>query len=345
MTDPQPTDLAPLLNELFAGATLDRERARATIGALMDGRVSTVQAAALLAALRTRGETVEEITGFAEAMRERSVAVPYRGEAPLLDTCGTGGTGLSTINISTTALFVAAADGVRVAKHGNRGVTKRSGSADLLEALGARIDLPPERLSEALDEVGVAFLFARAHHPAMRFVAPIRAELRARTVFNVLGPLTNPAGADRQLMGVYAPEMTETLAQVLAGLGSRRALVVHGDGIDDFSVSGATEVSELHPSGVVETYRVEPEQVGLARSPRDELAGGDAEANARDTRAILGGELHGAKRDIVLFNAGAVLYLADRADDLAAGVARAGALLDSGAAAAKLEAYLAFTQR
>ena len=337
-------DLSPLLNELFAGDYLDRDRARHVMGQLMDGRVSALQAAALLAALRTRGESVDEITGFAEAMRERSVAVPYGGDGPLLDTCGTGGTGLSTLNISTTAAFVAAADGVRIAKHGNRGVTKRSGSADLLEALGARIDLPPERLAEALDEVGVAFLFARAHHPAMRFVAPIRAELKARTVFNVLGPLTNPAGADRQLMGVYAPELTETLARVLAGLGAERALVVHGDGIDDFTISGPTRVSELRTSGAVESYQVTPEDVGLDRAPRVALTGGDPSDNAADTRAILAGNLRGAKRDIVCFNAGAVLYLADRAEDLTAGVARAGELLDSGAAEAKLAQYLAFTR-
>ena len=251
-------DIAPLLNELFSGVRLSRERAAQAMGDLMDGRVSEIQAAALLAALRTRGETVEEITGFAEAMRQRAVAMPFETDGPLLDTCGTGGTGLSTLNISTTALFVATAGGVKVAKHGNRGVTKRSGSADLLEALGARIDLSPERLAQALDEVGVAFLFARAHHPAMKFVAPIRAELRARTVFNMLGPLTNPANADRQLMGVYDPSLTETIARVLAALGVRRALVVHGDGIDDFTVSGTSQVSELRSSGEVASYRVTP---------------------------------------------------------------------------------------
>ncbi len=337
-------DIAPLLNELFSGVRLSRERAAQAMGDLMDGRVSEIQAAALLAALRTRGETVEEITGFAEAMRQRAVAVPFETDGPLLDTCGTGGTGLSTLNISTTALFVAAAGGVKVAKHGNRGVTKRSGSADLLEALGARIDLSPERLAQALDEVGVAFLFARAHHPAMKFVAPIRAELRARTVFNVLGPLTNPANADRQLMGVYDPGLTETIARVLAALGVRRALVVHGDGIDDFTVSGTSEVSELRSSGEVASYQVTPEDVGLERFDRDELAGGDPSDNAADTRAILAGELGGAKREIVRFNAGAALYLADRADDLGAGVALATELLDSGAALVSLDRYLAFTR-
>ena len=337
-------DIAPLLNELFLGVRLSRERAAQAMGDLMDGRVSEIQAAALLAALRTRGETVEEITGFAEAMRQRAVAVPFETDGPLLDTCGTGGTGLSTLNISTTALFVAAAGGVKVAKHGNRGVTKRSGSADLLEALGARIDLSPERLAQALDEVGVAFLFARAHHPAMKFVAPIRAELRARTVFNVLGPLTNPANANRQLMGVYDPGLTETIAEVLAALGVRRALVAHGDGIDDFTVSGSTQVSELRSSGEVASYQVTPEDVGLERFDRDELTGGDPSDNAADTRAILAGELGGAKREIVRFNAGAALYLADRADDLRAGVALATELLDSGAALVSLDRYLAFTR-
>jgi anthranilate phosphoribosyltransferase len=338
-------DVAATLGAVFDGTTLRREQAREVMGRLMDGELSQMQAAALLAALRTRGETVEEITGFAQAMRERSVKVPVRSDGPLLDICGTGGTGMSTINVSTTAMFVAAAGGARLAKHGNRGVTKRSGSADVLEALGVNLELSPERLADALEEVGLAFLFARAHHPAMRFVAPIRADLKARTIFNNLGPLTNPAAADRQLMGVYSPALTRTLAEVLRGLGLTRALVVHGDGLDDFTVSGETYVSELRPDGEIVEHVVSPEDVGFERAPRDALLGGDARANADATRAILAGRTRGPQRDVVQFNAGAALYLADLAGSVAEGVQRAGELLDAGAGLETLEAYLAFGRR
>ena len=335
-------DLAPLLNRLFAGEILTTAEAREVMGQLMDGRVSEVQAAALLAALRTRGESVEEITGFAEAMRARAVRVPWGGPGPLLDTCGTGGTGISTLNISTTALFVVAAGGVKVAKHGNRGVTKRSGSADLLEALGVRIEQEPEELARSLEETGIAFLFARSHHPAMRFVAPIRGELKARTVFNVLGPLTNPAGATRQLLGVFDPALTEQLARVLSQLGVERALVVHGDGLDDFSITGENVVSELEATGEIRSYRLAPEEVGLKRHPLEALAGGDPEANARIVREVLSGVERGAKRDIVLFNAGAGLYLGGCTAGIREGVARAAELINRGAALETFEAYVAF---
>ncbi|MDE0099662.1 MAG: anthranilate phosphoribosyltransferase [Truepera sp.] len=335
-------DLAPLLNRLFAGEILTTAEAREVMGQLMDGRVSEVQAAALLAALRTRGESVEEITGFAEAMRARAVRVPWGGPGPLLDTCGTGGTGISTLNISTTALFVVAAGGVKVAKHGNRGVTKRSGSADLLEALGVRIEQEPEELARSLEETGIAFLFARSHHPAMRFVAPIRGELKARTVFNVLGPLTNPAGATRQLLGVFDPALTEQLARVLSQLGVERALVVHGDGLDDFSITGENVVSELEATGEIRSYRLAPEEVGLKRHPLEALAGGDPEANARIVREVLSGVERGAKRDIVLFNAGAGLYLGGCTAGIREGVARAAELINGGAALETFEAYVAF---
>lgn len=335
-------DLAPLLNRLFAGEILTTVEVRKVMGQLMDGRVSEVQAAALLAALRTRGESVEEITGFAEAMRARAVRVPWGGPGPLLDTCGTGGTGISTLNISTTALFVVAAGGVKVAKHGNRGVTKRSGSADLLEALGVRIEQEPEELARSLEETGIAFLFARSHHPAMRFVAPIRGELKARTVFNVLGPLTNPAGATRQLLGVFDPALTEQLARVLSQLGVERALVVHGDGLDDFSITGENVVSELGATGEIRSYRLAPEEVGLKRHPLEALAGGDPEANARIAREVLSGAERGARRDIVLFNAGAGLYLGGCTAGIREGVARAAELIDRGAALETFEAYVAF---
>jgi len=324
-------DVSRVLNDVFSGMTLNRADARSVMGALMDGAMSQMQAAALLAALRTRGETVEEITGFAEAMRERSIHVNVPMNEPLLDICGTGGTGMSTINVSTTAMFVAAAGGAKVAKHGNRGVTKRSGSADVLEALGVNLDVPPERLADLIREVGVAFLFARNHHPAMKFVAPIRADLQARTVFNNLGPLTNPAAASRQLMGVYSPNLTRTMAEVLRGLGLERALVVHGDGLDDFTVTGETFVSELRSDGEIVEHTFTPEEMGFPRAAREDLLGGSPEENADATRAILAGDVRGAKRNVVQFNAGAALYLADRAGSVAEGVETAGRLLDEGA--------------
>jgi anthranilate phosphoribosyltransferase len=320
-----------LLARVFDGERLSTEEARGIMGRLMDGELSQMQAAALLAALRTRGETVEEIVGFAQAMRERAVPVPVHVDGPLLDTCGTGGTGVSTINVSTTATFVAAAGGVKIAKHGNRGVTKRSGSADVLESLGVRLEMSPERLAEAVATVGMAFIFARAHHPAMRFVAPIRADLGARTIFNNLGPLTNPAGATHQLMGVYDAALTAPLARVLHGLGLRRALVVHGDGLDDLALSGPSQVSELDEDGSVRTYQVTPEDLGVPRAPLAAILGGDAEENAHVTREILAGRLRDARRDVVALSAGAALYLAGRATDLAGGVASALEVFGAGA--------------
>ncbi|MDT3682476.1 MAG: anthranilate phosphoribosyltransferase [Trueperaceae bacterium] len=336
-------EIGKLLNRIFEGQTLDRADAREVLGRLMDGQLSQVQAAALLAALRMRGETVDEITGFAEAMRQRAIKVPVHEGGPLVDTCGTGGTGVDTINISTTAMFVAAAGGARLAKHGNVGVTRKSGSANVLEALGVDLDASPERLAESIDVHGLAFIYARRFHPAMGFVAPIRADLQARTIFNNLGPLTNPAGADRQLMGVYDPRLTETLAAVLRGLGVKRALVVHGDVIDDFTVTGPSKVTELHEDGSLTTYIVTPEEVGLRRHPLAELAGSDPVTNAQHLRAVLANEGGEAKRDVTVFNAGAALYLAGLADSLAGGVEAAEAALDSGAAARKLQEYLAFS--
>ncbi len=336
--------IGPLLARVFDGERLSTDEARGVMGRLMDGELSQMQAAALLAALRTRGETVDEIVGFAQAMRERAVKVTVRGDGPLLDTCGTGGTGVSTINVSTTATFVAAAAGVRIAKHGNRGVTKRSGSADVLEALGVRLDIGPARIAEAIETLGVGFVFARAHHPAMRFVAPIRADLQARTIFNNLGPLTNPAGATRQLLGVYDAAWTQPLAEVLHGLGTERALVVHGDGLDDLALSGPSQVSELHADGRIETTTVQPEDLGVARAPLASILGGDAVENAAVTRGILSGQVHDARRDVVALCAGATLYLADRAPDLRSGVADAIEVLQSGAGLEVLERYVAFTQ-
>lgn len=340
----QDADIATLLGDVFEGWTLSRARAREVMGRLMDGHLSQMQAAALLAALRTRGETIEEIIGFAEAMRERAIAVPVRVQGPLLDVVGTGGTGVSTFNISTASLFVLAAGGVRIAKHGNRGVTRRSGAADVLEALGVRLEQTPERLAESIDEVGLAFIYSRSHHPAMKFVAPVRADLQARTIFNSLGPLTNPAGANRQLMGVYSPELTVPMAKVLAGLGVERALVVHGAGIDELTVCGESTVTELGPDGTLRDYVLRLEDVGLPVYSLPEISGGTPEENAATIRALLAGEIHGAKRDVVLLNAGAGLYLADKAPSVREGVQRAAEILDSGLAAEKLEQYVTFSK-
>ena len=336
--------IAVLLDRVFDGERLTIQEAQGVMGRLMDGELSQLQAAALLAALRTRGETVDEIVGFARAMRERSVTVRVRSAEALVDTCGTGGTGVSTINVSTTAAFVAAAGGARVAKHGNRGVTKRSGSADLLEALGVRIALPVEAVSEAIDTFGIGFLYARTHHPAMRFVAPIRADLGARTIFNNLGPLTNPAGATRHLLGVFDAALTVPLAEVLRGLGLERALVVHGDGLDDLAVSGPSVVTELFPDGRLETRRMTPESLGVQRASRDAILGGDPSTNAAAARDVLAGRDVGPRRDVVALAAGATLYLAERAPDVHAGVQQALALLASGAGLEVLERYAAFTR-
>ena len=335
--------IAALLNDIFDGKTLSRESAREVVGHLMDGKLSQMQAAALLAALRTRGETVDEIVGFAEAMRERAIAVPLVIDEPLLDIVGTGGTGINTFNISTATLFVVAASGAKLAKHGNRGVTRKSGSADVLEALGINLDQTPEQLAQSINEVGLAFLYARSHHPAMKFVAPIRANIQARTIFNSIGPLTNPASADRQLMGVYDPNLTETLALVLKGLGVKRALVVYGDGLDEFTVCGTNRVTELRDD-TIRTYEITPEDVGLARYPLNDVLGGTAEENAKTIHKLLKGDIRGAKRDIVLFNAGAAFYLIDKADSIQAGIDIAQSHLDSGAALDTLERFIAFSR-
>ncbi len=335
--------IAQTLNDIFEGKTLSREEAREVIGHLMDGKLSQMQAAALLAALRMRGETVEEVVGFAEAMRARAVKVPIQTNEPLLDIVGTGGTGINTFNVSTATLFVVAAADVKIAKHGNRGVTRKSGAADVLEALGVNLEQTPERLAKSIDEVGISFLYARAHHPAMKFVAPIRADIQARTVFNSIGPLTNPANADYQLMGVYDPHLTETLAQVLKGLGVKRGMVVHGSGLDELSVCGENKITEFDDSGV-KTYELEPEDVGLARYDLKDILGGTPEENARTIRRLFNGEIKGAKRDIVLLNAGAALYIVGKAESIAEGAKQAETLIDSGKTLAKLERYIAFSQ-
>ena len=315
------------LAAVVEGRTLTQDDARAAMGAVMDGEATPAQLAALLVALRMRGETIEELAGFATAMRERVLRV----EAPAgtIDTCGTGGDRSGTFNISTTAALVVAAAGVPVAKHGNRAVTSRSGSADVLEALGVRTDHGAESAAIALREDGFAFLFAPGFHPAMKHAGPTRREIGVRTAFNLLGPLTNPAGASRQVIGVGDSTAAPRLAAVLRVLGVERAFVVHGDGLDELPLDGSGVLYDVTPTGV-ERRDVDAAAHGLARAPSTELAGGTPAENADLVAAVLDGE-PGPRRDVVLLNAGAALVVAGRADDLDAGIALARATLDAGA--------------
>ncbi|MEO0248972.1 MAG: anthranilate phosphoribosyltransferase [candidate division WOR-3 bacterium] len=327
------------------GDTLSSEEARAVMSSIMRGELSPAQMAAWLIALRMRGETPEEIAGFALAMREYALRVPVQREG-LLDTCGTGGDRLKTFNISTATAFVLAAAGVPVAKHGNRAVSSRCGSADVLEACGANLELSPEQVGEAIEQVGLGFLFAPRHHPAMKQVAPIRRELGVRTVFNLLGPLTNPAGAKRQLLGVFDSHWVPILAQVLHLLGSESALVVHGlDGLDEVFPIGATYVAELKPDGTVETTELTPADFGLkALSAQQIVAGATPEENARQLKAALSGEDEFLMTAVVI-NAAAAFRVAGKVGTWKEGAELATQVIRSGKARAKLEEYVAFSHR
>jgi anthranilate phosphoribosyltransferase len=333
------------LVKLTSGLPLDREEAAQAMTVIMDGAATQAQIGAMLAALRVKGETVEEITGFARVMRERSLRV-HTNRRPLLDTCGTGGDTVKTFNISTAAAFVAAAAGAGVAKHGNRSVTSKCGSADVLESLGVRLDLSPEAVGRCIDTVGIGFLFARNHHPAMKYAAGPRAELGVRTVFNALGPLTNPAGASRQVIGVYDSALCAPLAEVLGNLGSEHVLVVHGKaGLDEIATFGETIVAEYR-DGVLRTFTLTPEVLGLsAASPESVAPGQDAAENAVLLRGVLSGHDRGPRRDIVLANAAAALFVSGIAETLPEGVVKAGQTIDSGAAVATLDALIACTLR
>ena len=312
---------------------------------IMAGEVSPLMTAAIITGLRVKKETVGEITGAARVMRELAHQVPVAGDVDhLLDIVGTGGDGASSFNISTASMFVAAAAGARIAKHGGRSVSSKSGSADVLEALGARIDLAPAQVAECLAETGIGFMFAPNHHPAMKVVAPVRKEMGVRTLFNILGPLTNPAGAPNILMGVFHPDLVGIQVRVLQQLGARRALVVWGrDGMDEISLGAATLVGELR-DGVVREYEVEPEDFGLAMASSRNLRVADvAESKAMLERALDGER--GVPHDIVCLNAGAALYAANVADSIGAGIALARAAIASGAARAKMQAFVATTQR
>jgi anthranilate phosphoribosyltransferase len=330
------------LAELLDGHDLSRDDARDVMNEIMGGEATPAQIGGFLVALRLKGETPDEIAGCAEAMREHVLAVrPARDD--LVDTAGTGGDGAGTINISTAAALVAAAAGAGVAKHGNRAVSSASGSADVLEALGFRLELPPARIERSIDELGFGFLFAPTHHPAMRHAAPVRRELAARTVFNVLGPLTNPAGARAQVVGVYEPTLVRTIAEVLAQLGARRAFVVHGaGGIDELSPAGPNLVCEV-VKGDVREREIDPLELGVPRCDPDELRGGSPEENAAAIRAVFEGE-NGGRRSAVLLNAAGAIAAAGHAHDLREGLGLAKDALDSGAAATRLEELIRFSQ-
>jgi anthranilate phosphoribosyltransferase len=330
------------LARLLDGHDLSRGDARAVMNEVMEGEATPAQIGGLLVALRLKGETADEIAGCAEAMRAHVLAVrPKRGD--LVDTAGTGGDGSSTINISTAAALVAAAAGAGVAKHGNRAVSSASGSADVLEALGFRLELPPALIERSIDELGFGFLFAPTHHPAMRHAAPVRRELAARTVFNVLGPLTNPAGARAQVVGVYEPSLVRTLAEVLAQLGARRAFVVHGaGGIDELSPAGPNLVCEV-VDGALHQREIDPLELGVPRCDPAELRGGSPAENANAITAVFGGE-QGGRRSAVLLNAAGAIAAAGRARDLCEGLELAREAVDSGAAATRLDELIAFSR-
>ena len=324
-----------LIEKLHRRQDLTTEEAAAAMEEIMEGRAQPAQIAGLLVGLSMKGERPTEIVGLAQTMRNRATRLS-RSHAPVFDTCGTGGDRAHTFNVSTVAALVLAACGVRVAKHGNRSVSSKCGSADLFEALGVRIGAEPDIVERCLDEVGIAFFFAPTFHPSMRHAGPTRKDLGVRTAFNLLGPLTNPAGASRQLVGVPRPELTELVARSLALLGSERAWVVHGaDGLDEISTTGYTKVSECR-GGAVNTFYVHPGDFGLPKASPAELRGGDAAANADIARAILAGE-KGAARDIVLLNAAAALLIAGRVPTIAEGIHQAAAALDNGEAARVLE--------
>jgi anthranilate phosphoribosyltransferase len=346
--------LVEALRALIDRRDLTRIEAAAAMDAIMSGAATHAQIAAFLTALRMKGETVEELIGFAQVMRQKAVHVRTRGEEVaaltgtdremLIDTCGTGGDASGTFNVSTATAFVVAGAGLKVAKHGNRSVSSLCGSADVVETLGINLELSPDKVARSIDEVGIGFLYAPLLHTAMKHVMPVRREMGIRTVFNMLGPLTNPAHANAQVIGVYSAALTEPLARVLAELGTIRAFVVHGaDGLDEISNTGESVVSEVR-EGVVRTFTLRPEDFGMPRASIADLLGGDREQNAEIIRGILRGQ-PGPRRDIVLMNAAAALVAGLRAHDLKEGVALAAQSIDSGEALARLERLAALSQR
>ena len=330
------------LTKLAGRQDLTAPEASEVMKTIMEGQASQAQIGALLLALQMKGETAEEIAAFARVMREHAITVKPVTEKTLVDTCGTGGDGAQTFNISTASAFVAAGAGCPVVKHGNRGVSSRCGSADVLTALGITITIPPEVQARIVEQAGIAFFFAPDYHPAMKHVMTARQEIGCRTIFNILGPLANPAGAQAQVLGVYRPDLTGTLAEVLRILGLSRAMVVHGAGLDEITTTGDTIVAELGNCSI-RTYSIRCETYGISPAQPADLAGGDAQQNARIIRDLLQGE-RGAARDIVLMNAGAAIYVGELAQDLHEGIRLAAVSIDSGNAAARLEALVDATR-
>jgi anthranilate phosphoribosyltransferase len=332
------------ISKATRGENLSRGEMEAAMEEIMAGEATSAQIGSLLTALKMKGETVDEITGAATVMRRKALAVSVADDGPLLDTCGTGGDGAGTFNISTTVAFVIAAAGVRVAKHGNRSVSSSCGSADVLRELGAALDLTPEQVGRCIDRTGFGFLFAPSFHLAMKHAAGPRQEMGIRTIFNVLGPLTNPAGASCQLVGVYDPDLTEPIALALHGLGMRSAMVVHGmDGLDEISLSGPTKITHLR-DGNVSTTLFDPSEVGMQSGSLDDIKGGNAAENARHLLDVLEGHA-GPRRDVTLLNAAAALVVAGRAHDFSEGLALAAEAIDSGRARQKLQEFVEFTTR
>ena len=332
------------IQQLVNRESLSRSDAAAVMQEIMDGEATPSQISAFITALSMKGETVDEITGLAEIMRSKSVKVSAAAD-PLLDTCGTGGDKMKTFNISTCAAFIAAGGGIAVAKHGNRAATSACGSADVLESLGVNINLPPEAVAESIETIGIGFLFAPGHHPAMKHAAVPRKEIGIRTVFNILGPLTNPADAKYQVIGVFSPYFPETMAGVLRNLGAERAMVVHGlDGLDEISTIGSTKVSEL-ADGKITTYLIDPASFGFEKTSISDISGGATPAESGELfLKVLKGE-KGPRRDIALLNAGAAFYVTGKAEDLRTGIELSAHSIDSGAALDAFEKYRSFTRR
>ena len=330
--------IAKALYKVIKGEDLDFDTAKAVMGEMMDGTATHAQMGAFLTALRMKGESIDEITGSAVAMREK--AIHLNPVQDVMDIVGTGGDEVGTFNISTTTAFVVAASGVPVAKHGNRSVSSKSGAADVLEKLGINIAISAEQSRKILDEINLCFMFAQTYHSSMKYCAPVRREMGIRTIFNILGPLANPAGANMQLMGVYDEKLVEPLAKVLSNLGVKRGMVVNGcDGLDEATLTTRTKICEIE-NGLLSSYYLDPEELGFNYCTLAELVGGDSEENAKITRSILNGSEQGAKRDIVVLNAALCLYLAGKAETIKSAITAAQDLLDSGAAKNKLEEFV-----
>lgn len=341
----EPMNIQRAIDVLGRFGHLQAEEAESVMQQIMAGDATEAQIGAYLMALRMKGETTEEITGSARAMRSASSKVPTSATGDLLDTCGTGGDKSGTFNISTTVAFVAAGAGIPVAKHGNRAASSKCGSADVLGELGLNLDLTPEQVGQCVDEVGIGFLFAVKLHPAMKYAIGPRRQMKVRTIFNILGPLTNPAGAQRQLMGVFAADLTDLLAHVLKALGTTSAMVVNGyGGLDELTVTGPNRVSFLKPDGSVESYELDPAELGFEGASISELKGDDAPTNAKILRGVLSGEIQGAKRDVVVLNAGAAILASGKVDTIQDGIAMAKEVIDSGKALEKLDKLIEFSQ-